>query len=221
MNTLNHTESTAVSTDVVIFTMREERLSVLLVKRSREPFKGFWALPGGLIGEGEALDEAAHRMLAEKTGIEGVYLEQLYTFGIPQRDPRGRVVSVAYYALLPYCRLRMTERAGNLAWHELGALPETLAFDHGEIVAMAKKRLCAKLEYSTIAFQLMPEKFTLSELQAVYEEILGERLDKRNFRKRVQNLGCLEETGEQFRAGKHRPAKLYRIKAPGRVDIIK
>jgi len=168
----------------------------------------------------ETLEQAACRMLAEKTGMTGVYLEQLYTFGGLERDPRGRVVSVAYYALVPYDRLPLLPPDGGVAWQEVARLPE-LAFDHAEIVQLAKRRLSSKLEYSTIALQFMPEKFTLSELQAVYESILGERLDKRNFRKRLQGLGCLEETGEELRGGKHRPAKLFRIRQPGRVEFIK
>jgi len=213
---------TGLTTDVVIFTIRDERLSVLLVERSREPFAGVWALPGGFLAGGEALDDGASRVLEEKTGVSGLYLEQLYTFGEPGRDPRGRVVSVAYYALVPYNRLddMAALPAGRVAWCPVDALPE-LAFDHAGIVGMAHQRLAAKLEYSTIALQFMPERFTLSELQSVYETILGEPLDKRNFRKRFRTLNCIEETGEMFRAGKHRPAKLFRMKQPGRVQIIK
>jgi 8-oxo-dGTP diphosphatase len=209
-----------VSTDVVIFTIRNDNLCVLLIKRARGPFADHWALPGGRVGEREALEQAADRMLAEKTGVTGVYLEQLYTFGGLQRDPRGRVVSVAHYALVPGDRVQLSLAAEGVAWHEVERLP-ALAFDHQEIVAMAKRRLAAKLEYSTIALQLMPEKFTLGELQTVYESILGTVLDKRNFRKRLQGLGCLEETGEEYRGGNHRPAKLFRVKRPGRVEIIK
>lgn len=209
---------TEVSTDVVIFTIRDDCLCVLLVRRAHEPFAGMWSLPGGGVGAEEGLDEAADRMLAAKSGLTEVYLEQLYTFGGVGRDPRGRLVSVAYYALVPFERLAATRDEVSL--HELGALPE-LAFDHADIIAMAKERLAAKLEYSTIALQLMPEKFTLSELQTVYECIQGETLDKRNFRKRLQSLGCLEDTGEVYRGGNHRPAKLYRMKRPGRVEIIK
>jgi 8-oxo-dGTP diphosphatase len=209
-----------VGTDVVFFTMRQERLCVLLVRREREPYGGRWSLPGGMVGRHETLDAAARRMLASKTGVEGVYLEQLFTFGGISRDPRGRVVSVAYYALVASDRMPSVRNMPNIAWHEADALPE-LAFDHADMIAMARRRLASKLEYSTIALQLMPEKFTLSELQAVYEHILGETLDKRNFRKRLQGLGCLEATGEHHRAGKHRPAKLYRMKSPGRVEFIK
>lgn len=209
-----------ISTDVVFFTMRNERLCVLLVQREKEPFDQHWSLPGGRVGQEEALDAAARRMLAAKTGVTGVYLEQLYTFGGIQRDPRGRVVSVAYYALVAADRVPSIPDRPNIRWHEVEALPE-LAFDHADIVAMARRRLASKLEYSTIALQLMPEKFTLSELQTVYEHILGEALDKRNFRRRLQGLGCLEPTDEHHRAGKHRPARLYRMKRPGRVEIIK
>ncbi|RFA25143.1 NUDIX hydrolase [Alkalilimnicola ehrlichii] len=205
---------------MVIFTIRSERLAVLLRRRDKTPYAGCWGLPGGRVHADETLEQAAVRQLAEKTGITGVYLEQLYTFGDPARDPRGRVIAVSYYALVPYNRLKVQAQPSELAWHRVDALPP-LAFDHGKIVAMAQERLCAKLDYSTIALQFMPEKFTLSELQAVYESILGEALDKRNFRKRVQALDCLEDTGEQFRAGKHRPAKLFRLKTPGRVEIIK
>lgn len=209
-----------VSTDVVIFTMREDRLCVLLVRRAREPFAGCWGLPGGMVGADEALDAAARRMLASKTGVTGVYLEQLFTFGGIARDPRGRVISVAYYALVPPDRMPSVRAAPEVAWHDVWKLP-TLAFDHADIVAMARQRLAAKLEYSTIALQLMPEKFTLSDLQTVYEHILGEPLDKRNFRKRLHSLGCLEPTGEHHRAGRHRPARLFRMKSPGRVEFIK
>jgi 8-oxo-dGTP diphosphatase len=209
-----------VSTDVVIFTMHEDRLCVLLVRREREPFGGLWGLPGGMVAADEALDAAARRMLATKTGVTGVYLEQLFTFGGITRDPRGRVVSIAYYALVPPDRMPSIRDVPNVAWHDVGVLP-ALGFDHADIVAMARRRLAAKLEYSTIALQLMSEKFTLSELQSVYECILGETLDKRNFRKRLQGLGCLEPTDEQHRGGKHRPARLFRMKSPGRVEFIK
>lgn len=205
-------------TDVALFTACEEALAVLLVRWLRSPFNGGWALPGGLLGAGETPEAAARRWLGEISGLRELYLEQLYTFGRPDRDPRGRVLSVAHLALLP--------------WEHVGALPtgvawwparaqSALALDHGEIVAMALDRLAAKLEYSTIALQLMPERFTLSRLQAVYEMILGSPLDKRNFRKRIQALRCIEPTGGIWRGGNHRPAQLYRIKQPGEVQIVK
>jgi ADP-ribose pyrophosphatase len=212
----------AVATDVVIFTIREARLVVLLVKRIRDPFQDYWGLPGGFVGIEEGLDECAKRTLKDETGVVGVYLEQLMSLGRPDRDPRGRVISVAYYALVPYNRLtvRADSHGETVAWYPVENLPP-LAFDHGEIVGMANLRLAAKLEYSTIALQFMPKMFTLSQLQSVYETILGQPLDKRNFRKRLQTLHCIEETGEHFRAGKHRPAKLFCVKTPGTVQIIK
>ncbi|WP_290650427.1 NUDIX domain-containing protein [Aquisalimonas sp.] len=212
---------TGLATDVVVFTIRAQRLCVLLVRRTREPFAEHWALPGGTVPADEGLDACARRLLREKTGLHGVYLEQLYSFGSPGRDPRARVVSVSYFAVVPPgCLLSVTDHSSRLAWTAVDALP-VMAFDHGEIVSMAHRRLASKLEYSTIALQFMGERFTLSELQSVYETILGEQLDKRNFRKRVRNLPCLEETGEWFRAGNHRPARLFRVTRPSRVDIIK
>lgn len=212
----------AVTTDIVIFTIRDGRLKLLLIRRGAEPFKGRWALPGGFVEISEDLETAARRELAEETGVSGVWLEQLYTFGRPDRDPRERVITVAYYALVPSDRLaiRAATDAEAVGWFALGELPP-LAFDHAEIVAMARERLRAKLDYSTIAFQFMPARFTLSELQQVYETVLGEEIDKRNFRKWVLALEQIEETGEQRREGAHRPAMLYRVKEPGEVKIIK
>lgn len=212
----------AVTTDIVIFTIRDDRLKLLLIRRGGEPFKGKWALPGGFVGIDEDLESGARRELEEETGVCGVWLEQLYTFGAPDRDPRERVITVAYYALIPSDRLaiRAATDAEAVGWFALDELPE-LAFDHADIVAMAQERLRAKLDYSTIAFQFMPAQFTLSELQRVYEIILGEAIDKRNFRKWVLALEQIEETGEQRREGAHRPAMLYRVKDPGEVKIIK
>ncbi|MDN5869708.1 MAG: NUDIX hydrolase [Nitrococcus sp.] len=207
-----------VAADVVLFTAREQDLAVLLVRRPRPPFDGRWALPGGLLATDETPEAAARRWLDEASGLRELYLEQLYTFGRPDRDPRGRVLSVAHLALLRWQHL--ASLPSRAAWWPTGALP-ALALDHGEIVATALSRLAAKLEYSTIALQLMPECFTLSRLQAVYEMILGGPLDKRNFRKRMQALRCIEPTGESWRGGNHRPARLYRIKQPGRVEIVK
>jgi 8-oxo-dGTP diphosphatase len=213
----------AVTTDIVIFTIREEKLELLLIKRKNDPFKGAWGLPGGFVNPDEDLDACAKRELAEETGVKGVYLEQLYTFGNPKRDPRERIITVAYYALAPAGRItniRAASDAVDVAWYSLDKLPP-LAFDHRQIVEKALGRLVSKLEYSTIALRFMPEKFSLTELQAVYEIIRGEALDKRNFRKWVISLGRIEETGEERREGNHRPAKLYRAKFPGKVEIIK
>ena len=212
-----------VSTDIVIFTIRGEELQVLLRRRYSEALGvRCWALPGGYIGPAEPLEQCAERTLAQQTGIREVYLEQLYTFGRPDRHPRSRVITVAYYALLPCERLQLESQpsATSISWCGIHDLPE-LYLDHAEIVAQARERLVAKLQYSTIGFEFMPAKFTLSELQTVHEAILGESLDKRNFRKRVLSFGCIEDTGELRRIGSHRPARLYRYTAPGEVLYVK
>lgn len=212
----------AVTTDIVIFTIQAEELKVLLIQRAGDPYQGKWALPGGFIEIDEDLEHAAARELEEETGVTGVYLEQLYTFGRPNRDPRERVITVAYYALVPIDRLhiRAASDAKQVDWFPCHHLPE-LAFDHKHIIDMAHQRLASKLDYSTIALQFMPEKFTLGELQKVYEIILNEDLDKRNFRKRVQSFKCIESTGEERRNGNHRPARLYKLTAPGTVEFLK
>ena len=217
-----HAQRLAVTTDVVILTIRDGTLKLLLVRRGTDPFKGLWSLPGGFVSDDEDLDASAMRKLEEETGVAGVYLEQLYTFGTPRRDPRERVISVAYYALVPSERLQLRTAADaeGVGWFALDELPE-LAFDHTEMVDVAHQRLAAKLHYSTIAFQFMTEKFTLSELQQVYEIILNQAMDKRNFRKRILALDQIEGTSEERRTGNHRPARLYRIKNPGEVRIIK
>jgi 8-oxo-dGTP diphosphatase len=212
----------AVTTDIVIFTIRQDELKVLLIKRAMAPFQGRWALPGGFLKIDESLEDGARRELAEETGVAGVYLEQLYSFGRPDRDPRERVITVAYYALIPSDRieLKAASDAEGVSWFGIGELPD-LAFDHAEILAIAHARLVAKLDYSTIAFQFMPESFTLTELQRVYELILREELDKRNFRKRILALNVIEATGAEKREGPHRPAMLYRVIDRSRVDVIK
>ncbi len=212
----------AVTTDVVVFTLRDQELKLLLIKRGGDPYKGKWALPGGFVQMDEDLDSSARRELAEETGVSGVYLEQLYTFGAVNRDPRERVITVSYYALIPSdkVQLRAATDAEAVGWFAIDELPR-LAFDHRDIVRLAHQRLVAKLDYSTIAFQFMPTEFTLSELQAVYQTILQEPVDKRNFRKWILALEGIEETGEERRDGAHRPAMLYRVKHPNKVEIIK
>jgi 8-oxo-dGTP diphosphatase len=212
----------AVTTDIVIFTIRQDELKVLLIKRALPPFQGEWALPGGFIDLDESLEKGARRELEEETGVSGVYLEQLYTFGQPDRDPRERVITVAYYALIPSDKIeiRAATDAEGVSWFGMEEIPE-LAFDHEQILQAAHQRLAAKLDYSTIAFQFMPKAFTLTELQQVYELILRESVDKRNFRKRILSLNLIKETGKERKAGAHRPAKLYRVIDPGRVDVIK
>ncbi|MCG8428735.1 MAG: NUDIX hydrolase [Chromatiales bacterium] len=212
----------AVTTDIAVFTLRAQKLQLLLVKRASPPFQGQWALPGGFLNIDEELEDCALRELQEETGVTGVYLEQLYTFGKTDRDPRERVISVTYYALTASDRLKVqaASDAADAAWYPLDDLPP-LAFDHSSIVELAHQRLVAKLNYSTIAFQFMPETFTLTELQGVYEILLNEQLDKRNFRKWILGLGQIEETGELKRNGNHRPAREYRVKNPDRVEIIR
>lgn len=211
-----------VTAEVVVFTIRDGRLKLLLVQRGQGPHQGTWALPGERVGVDEELDQTATQALVAQTGVSGVYLEQLYTFGRPGRDPRGRIITVAYYALTPSerFRLRAARDVQAVGWFDLDEAAD-LAFHHAEILATAHERLVAKLDYSTLAFQFMPEVFTLSELQAVYETIRREGLDKRNFRKWVLAQARIEETGEVRREGSHRPARLYRVKNPGKVEIIK
>ncbi|MBE7466182.1 MAG: NUDIX hydrolase [Planctomycetes bacterium] len=204
----------SVTVDLAIFTIREGKLHVLLIRRGGQPFKGKWALPGGFVLEGEDLETAALRELQEETGVRDLYLEQLYTFGEPQRDPRGRVITVAYFALISSDRQELSAQtdAAGVEWHAMDALPP-LAFDHEKILEYALDRLRNKLEYTTVGFQLLPKKFTLSELQGIYEAILGRGLDKRNFRRKIALLDILEETDEKKMEGVHRPARLYRFKA--------
>jgi 8-oxo-dGTP diphosphatase len=204
-------ERPSVTVDVVIFSLIEDQLQVLLVRRKEWPFAGMWAIPGGFIRMTESLEEAAARELAEETGVHDVYMEQLYTFGAPDRDPRTRVITVAYFALVPAGAVR-DHRAGSDAaetgWWPVQALPE-LAFDHREILDYALTRLRYKLEYTSVGFELLPDVFTLSELQNAYELILGESLDKRNFRRKILTADVLEDTGQLRREGEGRPARLY------------
>jgi 8-oxo-dGTP diphosphatase len=202
-----------VTVDIVIFTIQSGVLKVLLVKRGIPPFAGQYAIPGGFVLENESLADAAMRELREETGVDDVYLEQLYSFGDPGRDPRGRVVTVAYFALISseHSQLHAGTDAAAAAWVPLDAVPE-LAFDHMKILKYAVERLRNKLEYTTVGFQLLPEKFTLSELQAVYEAILGKDLDKRNFRRKLSLLKILKPTTECRRDGR-KPARLYRFVA--------
>jgi len=200
----------AVATDIVLFTIRDDSLQLLLIRRNLEPFKGEWALPGGFVREDESLEETATRELREETGVTDVYLEQLYTFGDPDRDPRFRVITVVYYALVNAMDRDVVAGtdADEAQWYGLDALPP-LAFDHGRIVDYALQRLRYKLEYAPVAFQLLPRRFTLTDLQTVYERILGRDLDKRNFRRKILGLGFLKATDTYRREGAHRPARLY------------
>lgn len=202
----------AVTVDVVILTVRERRLEVLLVRRRHDPFVGEWALPGGFIRQDESLEDAARRKLDEYTGVRDGYLEQVYTFGEPHRDPRARIITVVYYALIRPDQMRLPggqrEGAEQLCWAY--DVPP-LAFDHHEILRYTLQRLRGKLEYTNIGFQLLSERFTLSELQEVYEAILNRRLDKRNFRKKLLITRIVEPTPYTKMTGQHRPAVLYRF----------
>ena len=201
-----------ITTDVVIFTIKGNKLQVLLVKRANEPFKGRWAIPGGFIRLSENLDDAALRILKEKTNVDNIYLEQLYTFGDPLRYPSSRVITCAYFALIRSDDIKLsfdnTQNITEVQWHEVYNLP-TLAFDHKEIIEYSIKRMRERLEFCPIAFQLLPEKFTLTELQKSYELILDMKLDKRNFRKKVLTGSVLKELNEYTKSGSKRPARLY------------
>jgi 8-oxo-dGTP diphosphatase len=205
-------ERPLVTVDVVIFTLREDDLQVLLVRRKRPPHQGMWAIPGGFIRIDEALEEAAARRLEEETGLHDVYLEQLFTFGDPGRDPRDRVITVAYYAVVPTQSIvpSITDDADSVQWWSIYALP-TLAFDHAKILSYALTRLRYKLEYTAVGFELLPQEFTLTELQTAYEIVLGEALDKRNFRRKILGAGVIEPSGH-YRSGEGRPARLYRYR---------
>jgi len=201
----------ALTVDCVIFGLDEShQLKVLLIQRKHPPFESAWALPGGFVHMEEDLEAAALRELEEETGVRDVFIEQLYTFGKPGRDPRGRVVSVAYFALVNLSEhpVQAASDARNVQWFPNDDLPE-LAFDHDHIMEVAINRLRAKVRYQPIGFELLPEQFTLPQLQQLYETILGvEKLNKRNFRTRILRMGILKEVGRQEGVA-HRPAKLY------------
>lgn len=202
----------ALATDCVIFGFDGGELKLLLTEREKEPFKNKWALPGGFVFPKETTEECAQRILKEKTGISKVFIEQLYTFSEVERDPRERIISVAYYALVNKQSYELIAGRDTLKaeWFGLSELPE-LAFDHAEIVALAVQRLKGKVSYQPVGFELLDEKFTLSQLQAVCESILGMEIDKRNFRKKVLGMGVLQESGEKEKNVPHKAAMLYRF----------
>ena len=199
-----------VTVDIALFTIRDRQLHLLLIRRLAKPFPNRYAVPGGFVQEQESLDAAATRELREETGVENVYLEQLYTFGDPKRDPRGRVITVAYYALVPHTQvLRAGIDASDAAWYPVTELP-ALAFDHRKIVKYAHQRIRNKLDYAKVGFELLPNKFTLTELQFVHEAILGENLDKRNFRRKINRKGIVKPTKE-WQHTRPKPSQLYRF----------
>lgn len=210
----------ALTVDCVVFGLDDEGLKVLLIERELEPFRGQWALPGGFVRVGEGLEQAARRELAEETGLgpglsphaPTFFLEQLFTFGDPRRDPREHTVSVAFFALVNIRdhAIRAATDARDARWVAIDA-PRALAFDHDHILAVALARLRGKLRYQPIGFELLPPRFTLTELQRLYETVLGTSLDKRNFRKKILALGFVVETGELEEGVRRRRARLYRF----------
>jgi 8-oxo-dGTP diphosphatase len=213
----------AVTVDMVIFTIKNNNLQVLLIKRGVEPSKGLWALPGGFVKLEESLDDAAKRELEEETGVKDVYLEQLYTFGDPKRDSRGRVITVSYMALVNHEKIRLSAStdSADVNFFSLDKMQD-VAFDHRKIIEYGLKRLRWKFEYTPVAFSLLADKFTLGELQKTYEIIFDKKFDKRNFRKKILSLGILNEHGIMEDVP-NRPPKLYSLKKkiPQVLEIIK
>lgn len=200
-----------VAVDLAIFTVQEARLELLLIRMKREPYTGKWALLGGRIRGDETVEQAAARELHEKAGLRGVYLEQLYTFSEPGRDPGARCISVAHLALIRGdVPLRTTDKYSGIGWFPVSRLPP-LAFDHKQIAAYGVERLRARLEWSDVARNLLDKTFTLGELQRLYEAILGRPLDARNFQRRAQQLGLVKDTGRMRRGQAYRPARLFRF----------
>lgn len=200
--------------DAAIFTVQDGRFMTLLIQMKKKPYEGAWAFPGGLLEDDETCEGATRRILGSATGVKDAYLEQLGTFDDPGRDPFGRVVSVAYFALMPGegVALHTTEKYADVRWWPVDKLPP-LAYDHRTIAAAAIDRIRAKLEYTNVVWSLLPKTFTLAALQDVYEAILGAKLDKRNFRKKALASGILESTGKTERGAAHRPAELFRFTA--------
>lgn len=201
-----------IAVDNCIFTIKGDKLNILLIKMKRK-FPGQWALPGGLVKNNETLDAAAKRILQEETAVSDIYLEQLYSFSQINRDPFGRVIACAYFALIPTgdIKLKTGAKYSSVQWWEFDKLPK-LAYDHNQIASYAKKRLEGKITYTNIVWSLLPEKFTLSHLQKVYEIILNKKLDKRNFRKKLLALDLIAAVNEKAAIGAHRPAQLYKFK---------
>ena len=198
-----------VAVDAVVFTIVDNDLKILLIRRKYPPFKGKYALPGGFVEQNENLEQAVQRELEEETNVRNIFLKQLSTYGDVDRDPRGRVLSVAFLALISSDRkLRASTDAMAAQWHSIRKIP-ALAFDHKKIVDEALQELRYQVQTTNIAFQILPKKFTLTQLQQLYEAVLEKELDKRNFRKRIKELDILVETNETMMEGAHRPAKLY------------
>ena len=211
---------TILATDIVVFAIRQNVLHVLLVNVKQKPYQGLWAVPGGLVSPNEAIEAAATRYLQAAIGKGARYFEQLYTFGRVDRDPKGRIVSVSYYALMPEAiqEEQLSDLFTELDWFPLNQLPD-LAYDHSEVISFALERLQGKVTYSNIIYGLLPDEFSLGELQAACEIVLGRQLDKRNFRRKIIALELLEKT-ERMKAGlANRPAALYRFRQTHPVNI--
>lgn len=210
------------TTDVIIFTIEEGLLKVLLIKRANEPFKDSWALPGGFIWDNEGSRDAASRILKEKAGLKNVYLEQLYTFDGSGRDPRGRVCTVTYFALVlrQDISFKLTKNIQNPMLYSVNKLPQ-LAFDHKKIIDYAIKRLQAKLEYTNIVYALLPNAFTFNQLQTAYETILAKKLDKRNFSKKFSMLKLIKPTKNILTGNRQRPARLYQFISRKPIELKK
>ena len=202
----------AVTTDCVIFGFDGERLQVLLIERGVEPYKGKWAFPGGFLKMDETAEEGARRELKEETGLDGAYMEQFHTFSAPERDPRERVITIAYYALVKIQEVKGGDDAASARWFPLDDIP-SLAFDHDYILRMATQRLREQIHFQPIGFELLPEKFTLKELQLLYEAILGINFDRRNFSKKMMHLEILIDLEETVWPTPKREAKLYKFNA--------
>jgi len=205
-------ERPSVTVDVLFFTVKENKLHILLIKRAAWPHKGFWALPGGFVNMDEDLEIAAAREIYEECGVKNLFLEQLFTFGNPKRDPRTRVITVAYYALAPSTEIKniQEDEVSDAKYFPIDDLPK-LAFDHKEIIKVGFERLRNKIGYSNIVFGLLPKEFSLSEVQNIYEAIYGRKIDKRNFRKWMLSSGLLVSTGKKMSGSAHRPALLYKF----------
>ena len=202
----------AVTTDCVIFGFNGERLQVLLIERGIEPYKGHWAFPGGFLKMDETAEEGAKRELKEETGLADAYIQQLYTFSNPDRDPRERVITIAYYALVKIQEVKGGDDVASARWFPLDEIPP-LAFDHDYILRMATQRLREQIHFQPIGFELLPEKFTIKELQSLYEAILGINFDRRNFAKKMLHLEILTELDETVWPTPKREARLYKFNA--------
>jgi len=221
----NKSSSLKVAVDAIVFGYsKQDGVSVLLIKRKYDPFKDNWAIPGGFVLENESLEEAVQRELLEETGIEVNYLEQLYTFGDPERDPRQRIISVAYFGLVKsalFQKLKASTDAAEAKWFSIKKLPD-LAFDHKKILGIAIERLRAKVRYQPIGFELLDKRFPFSDLEKLYDSLLDKEINRRNFSKKILSFGFIEETGEKQKAeGKGRPSNMFQFNQRRYKELLK